>query len=272
MATGLGWLDRNEQRTWPFGDDAELSGLPQDIFADLQVNFPGVLTARPHIASISSGPAYVSFVLALGATPLAWYGGDKTIRRVLPLTPLTEGVSGTVVFGAGLLNFLDRIDFTSDAFLAEKAYTAYLSPAVERLRVRKATGVDIDLTGLIDVRAGADLQVQRVADVTIDGSPVSEAIELSLSDQVSQATAQRFAGSCARHTQGDSCAPSAITSINGVRAACDGELTLRVYGDLDVEAAGDGLLNIETDVAINRQCLSKGGAPALYEPEEECDS
>ena len=259
-----GWNDLNEQRRFPFADDADMGDLADGVFSGMQLTIPDSVSGVPYLSSISIGPSYISFVMSVSGTDVAWFGGDKQAGIVLGMTSLIDGVSGLFMLGQDVNAALGRYDLGSDAKLAEGTYSYVQSPSVNHLQIVFPFGTS-SLDGIIELRSGSGIDIETRSDVTITGvGVVEQAIEISLSESLSNEQWLRFAGNCARHTQGGNCVPAAISFINGVRPACDGTITLRFVGDVSVVDAGPGVMSLDTDLVIDRAC--SGDDIELYDP------
>jgi len=275
MAVGENWFDINEERRFPFGDDALVSHLPDDIFADLHVVLPDSQAdgVAPRVSSVSVGDAYVSFVLEVDGTPVAWYGGDKIVRRVLPLTPLVDGTSGTVVFGEGIRDKRLRLDL-EDAFLAEGTYQRYLPQRFGVLGVDKAGSADIELEGIVELRNDTNLTISLVENVTVQtgGGPivVPQALQISLRDEVIEDVRRVLEGQNRRRVAARTCIPAVVNYVNGVRPDVTGRLTLRVLGETIDIGGASAEIQFRTELSATRDCDDVGNTDPIPVPEQGC--
>ena len=274
--SGESWFDLNESRRFPFADNAEIGSLPDSLFADLQIVFPDSATygVAPTISSISVGESYVSFVVEVDGTPVAWYGGDKVTRTVLPLTALVAGTSGTVVFGGGVVSARLREDLTA-APLAEGTYQRYIPQRIPHLGVNKYGNAAIDLTGIIDLRVDNNLEIALVENVTVStgGGPVvvAQAIELRLRDEVAEDVRRVIEGHNHRQVAADTCDPNVINYINGVRPDINGNLTIRVVSDLVLMGAASGEIQFKTTLSATRDCDTVGNTDPIEIVDQGCN-
>jgi len=272
---GESWFDLNEARRFPFADNADVGDIPNSVLADLHITFPDSETygVSPNISSMSIGNDYVSFVVEVDGTPVAWYGGDKTVRAILPLTPLIDGVSGTVVFGEGVRTARLREDL-ADAFLAEGTYLRYLPQRIPSLGVNKYGSAQIDLQGIVELRTDNNLELSVVEDVTIDtdGGPVlvDQAIELRLADGVSESVRRVLEGHNKRNVAANTCDPDTINYVNGVRPNVAGQLTIRVVSDVIEMLGASGEVRFQTDISATRDCDEVGSTDPIDIPEQGC--
>ena len=270
-----GWFDLNEQRRFPLADDAIVDDLPNDVIADLQVTIPDSQPygVAPKLASISIGDSYISLVIEVNGVAVAWYGGDKTTRQVLPLTPLLDGVSGTVVIGDGALNHRLRIDLT-DGKMAEGTYQRYVPQKHPHLAIDKYGSAAIDMDGIVDLRVDSNLSLDLVTNVTIQtGSGpivVPQAIQIGMRATVTSPVRRAIEGHNKRSVAAGTCTPRVINTINGVRPDMDGRFTLRIVGNVVDIIGAPAEVRFSSELSATRDCDDRDTEDPIDIPDPEC--
>lgn len=282
MSDGRSWLDINEDRRYPLADDADVDSLPNDVLADLYLAYPEDLGDTVSLWSISSNGTYVSFVLNAMGTDIAYFTGEPTPRRLYPLTPLVDGVTGSVVFGNGLPNWRGRLDL-SDAELAVGTMTRTPALDLPNLTLRKLGLSDVSLDGVVTLAGGQYVTVSLVdqLDHAPLPAPFTQAILIELVSNIPATANRDLINQQARNIVSDNILPGIVNKVNGVRPDKDGNLTIRVLSDddfvIDKSTVGsEPALRISTRLAADRNCPRQEGVVSependiIVEPPNEC--
>jgi len=194
--------------------------------------------------------------------------------RPYDLHPLTDGVAGWIVFGAGATTATTvRFDSARDAMLHVDAASPYRSLNVKSLR-RDAS--QTSLTGLVRLEATSDLELLP-ADRTIDGTE-RRVILFRIKPETPDDRMIELAGPCGRRPAEDTCAKPALQTVNGVAPDANGDLRIRL-GVPDGESLpftdDGGLVLVAPDGTRVEECPPTSGLPdpegkSLFDIEETC--
>ncbi len=234
--------------------------IPDDLLVDLSIVGPG-LDSGVYLASVTITPKIISIAIASCATGKT-LGTAYAIQGITPafssvsLTPFIEGVKGFVVFGS-ILNddrFAEesqrqgRNAFSSDTQFERRTFLSLGDAPVRSLTAHYAD----PLFGIVTLASSDTLQIS-VGEGDDSGDPVS-IILLSLAKPL------EFLSPCENPTTTCECQQTPISTINGVQADDNGNITIEIEDNSgQVTPVGTGIL----DFLITRTGSSMCSKPAM---------
>lgn len=261
-----GWLNEKESNKYPLHDFATCTTsvgveLPQDIFTDCFIIVPNIYgdDATVSLASIAitAGLASLAFSVWSGGIeyPIAIVNTLKpcNVGQYYNITPISEGVSGWVTFGAGVneLVFNGRFDTQDSGKLIQRVYDLYDTLPAQYIGKENVP----PLTGLVNLRAGQNLEIVG-ADRVINGEE-TRCIVIRLSEDLDYAALAEFAGPCGKRPENDTCDNHPILSINGVEPDCAGNITLELSGCDAYLSSGESRIDIVSPLDMQLICKDK---------------
>jgi hypothetical protein len=236
-----GWYSLQSTRPYPLDDLATGTAddgtlLKNDILVDCQLRFPRTLGQYAYVGGVTVTPKLVSVVImatespdaASGFAPLGVISLPQPVNRFVhyPLTPMSNGVGGFLVFGDLGELFIGRFSTPRQSLLLTRCAAPYAIPPVQTVRKQ---GRGSGLTGIIDLVAGADIDIsleQRM----LDGQN-RDAIVLRLAQQVANRNVlQVYLGPCDQRPESKNCDKEGVETINGLGADCNGNFKIHFLG------------------------------------------
>ena len=220
----MDWFNQNELRRYPFREDSGAVPVagefpPDGLVCDLAMTAPVAyrdtvylrqLTVTEHMIGISLAVAGSNTGLLVGtfARPVVPY-------RAYPLTPVSAGSSGFVVFGTLAVDISDLICIfsASDPLLVDERAVLPLESALVT-KISKYGGDSTILTGLIKIILGDNVMVSA------SGSTISIGL--------TPGARSELVGPCDQAGAFDGCGGVPMRSINGVPGDANGKITLEV--------------------------------------------
>lgn len=205
----LGWYNENELRRYPLSSDQALTFPPDDVIADLSIVTTGSVVRLTHLVY---GGGMAAAALTVDGTD----AGSVIAANVQPYQPypilgLDRGVTGFIVFGAGVLAETRQVlQSTPGLLLAEAAVMRLPAGAVNTVAAHGQ-----ELSGYVKLELGSDFaytvtEADGVTTLTLALKPGAGA---------------QYTSPCRGAEAIGRCTPPALRSINDV-AAVDGKLIL----------------------------------------------
>lgn len=282
-ALGLGWFAANQERPYPLSDaatreDDDGNVLPPDLVADLALWYPRSLGEFAFLGGVFCGPRLTSLVVLVAPaqdsapaefTPVASVSvAAARPHRVYRLSPLADGVAGTVAFGTGVRDDNEDPDGVSYKFsspaqslLAAKAARPYDPPGVTSLRRR---GGRAGLSGRVRLSGQGDVEVVG-REVTVGGRTLTAAVVQLRETAAGQVDLlSLYAGACGRRPESGTCPLPGVEYVNTVGPDCDGNLILTFLGGVTVAPLADNGAGLVLDytVGLSEACTVKDRLPA----------
>ncbi len=212
--------DDHELISFPLVGDDDYA-IPEDVLVDLLVHAPGSYGDEAVISSISVTSMMVSLVVSIGGQPAAYVTAmidNIVLHDPVDLVAIRPGVSGFVVFGAGVGRQRLRLDGTYR--LMPECLIAY----PDHLSQATVVAGGHSLHGLVALRAGAGLSIEaRTLVIRREDTSLVTTLAAVIGTDVTVG-ADPIPG-CLRPAEG-ACVVAPIKSINGVVPDCAGNLDL----------------------------------------------
>lgn len=289
------WMNSNELRNYPLHDSATKESvdgttLPDGIIADMSIMLPESAGRFAYISSAAVTPGLVSLTLLAtdvdplrpesessssssspseSLVPIASITVAKpvTIYRHYAIEALYPGVAGWVAFGRDVeeVNAGYRFLTPLDGLLCSKAVRAYRDLPVSSIG---KTGRLVELTGLVELRAGGDLVINKAVR-TINGRR-REVVAVGLNlTETPEDILRKYAGECGQRPEDRTCAQGRpFVSINGVLPDCE--------GNIDIEFRGLGVTQVGVpngqaiDLPVGLDDVCDEFDPARFDPDDLC--
>jgi hypothetical protein len=245
------------------GTDDRGVRLRDNILADLHIRFPVTLGNYVYVSGISVTKRLVTVTFlaatsqdtAAEFTPLAAITLVKPVieNRQYLLEALYPGVGGWVVFGSGISeDFTGRFSAPTQSLVLAKCARPYRPlpiPSIGKLFR------DTALTGIINIKAGADLEIGKKT-VSIDGSD-RDALVVRLTGAISNRNPlQAYVSPCFPQPESENCLKPGVEYINTVQPDCNGNITIQ-FTDSDVAPYRDcGGLAVEHTAELAEVCAA----------------
>lgn len=217
------WCNDNEGRAYPISEDAScrmFTGmrLPHDILADACVIVPPE-HQDVFCASVRITPELISVAFSSSTGGLlagTYRRGDYTPYSAVPLTPLTNDVSGWVVFGNHQATHAEHYYFDTPAQSRLSSRAVRLVSPLPVRKFLKLGGAPANyIQGLTKIAGGLGLRVYQEGDTTV-------VFELD------PRRASLYLGPCEQYGDAGMHGFTPITRIMGVSADEDGTVTIRM--------------------------------------------
>lgn len=274
MATlNVEWLNKNEGRAYPVHDRAtrkDIDGkeLPNDIIVDANIWLPQSLGRYVMISSIGCSTSLFSItflacfdspfcnVESVTFKPVAVLTITKPVTRfkTYALTPMIEGVSGWITLGKGAENYSSLfMSFTESkqSVLLDKCVKSY--PALPVKDFGKAD-ISPPLQGVIKLHGTPGVVRTFSEEHWVDGYYRKIAM-VGLDPAGDKVTAlTQYTGPCGHRPSAGNCNSTPITSINGVRPDCNGNIDIDFSQAMILSGTSDGLV-IDSELGLAQVCL-----------------
>jgi hypothetical protein len=246
------WYDLQSTRRYPLDDLSTGTGddgarLRDNIITDLHLRFPSTLGQYAFVSgiSITERLVTVTFLAATDLddttafTPLAAITLSKPVvqSRHYALDSLYPGVGGWIVFGSGIdEDFSARFSSARQALVTAKCARPYRPLPIPSLgKLFRETA----LTGLINIRAGADLNILKET-ITVD-DVARDALVIRLNGPVlNRNPLETYVGPCDKRPESRTCLKPGVELINTVAPDCDGNIEIDFGSLLVAPFAGCG--------------------------------
>ena len=302
MAIFHDWCNKNELRNYPLEDlaskkDEKGVQLPDNFLVDANLWIPASVGNRVAVSSaaITTGLVTITFVADGGGTPVP----VAAISVVRPVTRYRKyrvdafypGVGGWIAFGGAIdeLNDLSLVFADFDAgILVPKVIRSY--DDLPLLSIGKKDRAQA-LTGLVELRAGADIEVLACTEPwpigsdpdfldnprlqrEIDGEP-RDCIAIRLTGEPQDyENLLNFTGPCEKSPESLECGRRLIQRLSGVAPDCDGNITVefRNIPQGDIIDAANRVVGISLDypLGLTDVCDPDKGL-TLAQREDLCD-
>lgn len=261
------WYDLQATRRYPLDDLSTGTGdagerLLDSIITDLHLRFPSTLGKYAFVSGIAITERLVTLTLLAATdldddstfTPLAALSLPKPIvqSRNYQLEALYPGVAGWVVFGNGIdENFVGRFTTARQALVLARCARPYRPLPIPSLgKLYRSTA----LTGLVNIQAGADLEIVKET-ITVDAVE-RDALVIRLTGPVlNRNPLETYVGPCDHRPESKTCLKPGVEFINTVGPDCAGNINID-FGTVDAAAyadCGPGLA-IEHNANLEQVC------------------
>ena len=258
------WYDLQAGRRYPLDD--RCSGLDNagnliddSILLDCHIKFPESLGDEAYVQSITVSPTLVSLLIGVtdgtNDTTIAALSVPKpvTTNKNYAVTPLTAGVAGWAVFGAGIANsFVARYDTPAQSRILSRCARAYAPLPVQTIG---KLGLGSALSGVVNIEAIAPIIVEQKK-LTIKGKLVN-ALEFSLAEtfaSTSDNPLSYFLSPCGQRPESGTCPAQPIETINDISPDCDGNINIITEGMSVYQFENCGGLGIDLPVGLIDAC------------------
>lgn len=262
------FYDLNESRPWPLSDEATAiddagNRLPSRFLADLHIAFPLTAGRRAMLSALTVTKTLLTVTILATESPtspstfvpLAAISLTKPIdlHRQYALDSLFPGAGGWIVFGSAAADrtataeeYNGRFTLPSQSILLPSVARAYTPPPLTNMA---KLGNDTQLTGLIRLVAGSDLEIVKEcrevpANPVPAGAPacdpdiaqVRDVIVIRLKETPPTGTTTRnifdeYKGPCGGRPESNSCGdPAPIEQLASVPPDCCGNIDIRLRG------------------------------------------
>lgn len=277
MAETLGqsWFDANQERPYPLSDaatrdDDDGKFLPNNIIADLSLWYPVALGDFAFVSGVFNGPKLTSIVISVAqdqyAAPAEYVpiasisAANAKSESVYNLTPMADGVSGTIVFGNGIRPASAesyKFSSPSQSLLLAKTSRSYSPPGV--ISMRRAGG-SVGLKGQVKLVGLGDLEIVGER-LLVDDVPVLAAV-LNLRSDTSTNLLNSYAGPCGGRPESGTCNLPGIEFINSVSPDCNGNINITFKGGVIVTPFTDGGgVMLDYSLGLVDACTAKNQLP-----------
>lgn len=272
------WCNQNENSSYPISLAASRLStkgelLPENIICDANVRFPETAGKYAVISSVCVSDHIVSVTLVAidyqpGESPVGTTAplGSVTLPKPVdlyrnyPISPITEGVGGWMMFGRGAEG--PNIDWISKdptaGFLNAKANRCYRTLPFQSLSV---TGeASATLMNIIGIFAGTNMVVEPETR-NIDGEN-KLCLVLSTDPDMSLDQTRSLIGKCASLAEQGECVPPVVRTINNVPPDENGNITITAKpgGDADLRTDINALL-IDSFIDLSDHCDNRRRLP-----------
>lgn len=267
MALNLNHFNLQEHRRYPLDDAAtgtDDDGLQIDdrVIADLRLRMPNTMGNYAFVGGITV-TAQLASVVILGAvsptsttafSPLAAITILKPVPgKVYQLRQLVDGVSGWIVFGAGVdTPSVVRFSSPAQSLVTPRCARPYrLLPVPSLGKAARKTA----LTGLITIKGGNDVEVVKET-VLFEGITKEAMVIRLIQDPGKQNVLKQYLGPCDVRPESGTCNKPGIEKINDVPPDCAGNINIRVAGATPGSYGSCGGLGLELDTGLDQVCAA----------------
>lgn len=261
------WYDLQSTRRYPLDDLSTGTAddglrLRDNIITDMHLRFPSTLGQYAFVSGIAITERLVTLTF-LAATdlddtttfvPLAAISLTKPVvhSRHYSLEALYPGVGGWIVFGSGIdEDFTARFSSARQSLVSAKCARIYRPLPIPSLGKLFR---DTALTGLINIRAGADLNIGKET-ITVDAVE-RDALVIRLNGPIlNRNPLETYIGPCDKRPESRTCLKPGVEFINTVQPDCNGNIEID-FGALLVAPfaeCGNGLA-IEHSAELSDVC------------------
>lgn len=246
------------------GTDNDGVRLRDNILVDLHIRFPDNLGKVLYVSGISITERLVTltFFAADSVDAAASFVPAAAITLVKPvvenrqylLEPLYPGVGGWVVFGQGISeDFRARFSSPRQSLVLARCANAYRPLPIPNMGKLFR---DTSLTGLVTIKAGADLEIVKEP-LTIGGIE-RDAMVIRLTGPVlNRNPLQEFVGPCDMRPESKTCLKEGVEFFNTTAPDCDGNIDI-VFVGIDTAAyreCGPGL-EVNHSAELSQVCAA----------------
>jgi len=269
----LNWYNLQSTRRYPLddfctGEDDSGQSLLNDILVDCHLRFPNTLGSYAYLQAVTVSSGLVTLII--GAAGNLQTAG-KSIAAVtiakpaetnvnIAVEPLSPGVAGWIVLGAGINsgNFSARFSTPRQSLLSARCARSYAPLPIPEMNKQYVVPA---LQGIVNLAADSPLRLDHKID---DGRTMIVFSLDRLDSSLSYNPLEYFLGTCAQRPESDTCGKTPISTINGVRPDCTGNIKIRfenVEGKLFRDCGG---IDIVTDTGLEAACQGPPPLPPFY--------
>ena len=256
MYTHIDWYDENEQRQYPFTDEADLTtsegtALPCELIADATIVAVGDTWPDVRLSGITVSPNLVTAVFEddTHTTLFTVYAANPQPYVCYPIEPTVYGsCSGWVSFGTGVAGHTAVASYTMKpgcATLLPKCITAVARTELYKFGVE---GYDNILTGIVALKSEGDIKLsvesraipKAASEKTInlceepsDCECVEKVLVMHLDKSKRPNVVEDYAGKCGGRAETNTCGRQAIRTVNTLQPLCDGNIILDFSRETD---------------------------------------
>lgn len=277
MAETLGqsWFNTNQERPYPLSDaatrdDDEGNFLPNNIIVDLSLWYPESLGSFAFISGVFNGPKLTSVVIAVAQdqvtapteyVPIASISvANASPETVYKLSPLVDGVAGTIVFGNGILPSEPvsyKFSSPEQSLLLSKTSRGYSPPGVISIR---RSGASVGLSGQVRLSGLGDMEIVGES-LTVDDVPVTAAV-FNLRNDTATNLLNTYSGPCGGRPESGTCNLPGIEYLNSVQPDCNGNINITFRGGVAVTPLEDGGgVMLDYSLGLVDACTAKDRLP-----------
>lgn len=275
------WYDLQSGRRYPIDDtstclDDAGNLLPNDIIVDCHIQAPSALgdslfiqavTITDNIVTVLIGVSTSGTVASIAAISL-----QKPVESFVnySVTPLTDGVAGWIVFGAGIVNaFSGRYATSAQTKIAPRNAPLYSALPVTAIGKQ---GLSQALTGIINIICDTPIVFEKKV-IEINGKQAT-AVVFKLDGTVGNFDynpLSYFLGPCGSRPESGTCPSQPIETINGVAPDCAGNIN--IVGDgVTIQPFTDcGGFGVDVGLGLADACKKTPYGPPR-EPIDNCEN
>jgi hypothetical protein len=260
------WYNLQSTRRYPLDDistgvDDRGAFIREDVLVDCHIRFPSTLGEYLYVQgmTVSAGIVTILFGAATeidssGQTVCAVSVPQPVAPYVnYPVTAMTSGVSGWVVFGPGVdTPFVGRYSAARQTLVQPRNARPYRPlpiPTIGKINLGTALQGVVNLIGTSPVTA----KYETIQYDAVDYPAIVFRLDSALvtGDYNPLAT---FLGPCAQRPESGTCPKTPIETINGVAPDCDGNIDIVFDGFTAVNFENCGGADIVTDIGLGAVC------------------
>lgn len=205
------YLNENEGRAYPF-IDSSVEGIPDELITSLVISGPREAIATSRLSSLVKRGELVSLAVSSDYGDLVVCTRYAPVPNVpYPLTTVTPGVGGFVIFGNGLSNVDDMNKFNLSVAIDPGALRPSPEKGVSSINKYGVTDAS-SLRGLVNLRVNDTMTLEADGNVIRIG--------------INGANIKDFQPKCNRRAVFDECGDPPIRKIAGVPPDEDGLITI----------------------------------------------
>lgn len=272
----LNWYNLQATRRYPLddtctGETDNGENLPNDIVVDCHIRFADNIGAYAYIQAITVSAGLATVVIGASESLTA---SGKSIAAVTipqpvaanvnyPITSLTDGVAGWIVFGNGVTtNFSGRFSFPSQTLLAPRCARPYKPlpiPSIKKLSLAD------DLSGVVNFVAESPVTIQYETEELNDTIRHLVVFKLNKADvSLAYNPFSYFLGSCGQRPESGTCPKTPVATINGISPDCAGNIEI-VFDNLSAQKFENcGGIDLLSPYGLKDACQGPPPLPLFY--------
>lgn len=269
----LNWYNLQSTRRYPLddfctGEDDAGQSLLNDILVDCHLRFPRTLGTYAYLQAVTVSDGLVTLIIGAGDNlqsagniiAAVTVAKPVEINVNIAVTPMTAGVAGWVVLGAGINNgnFFARFSTLRQSLLSARCARSYAPLPIPEMNKQYVVPA---LQGIVNFIAETPLRLDYKVD---NGRPLIVFGLDRLDSSLSYNPLEYFLGPCTQRPESDTCGKTPISTINGVRPDCTGNIKIR-FENVEGKAFKDcGGIDIVTDSGLKEACQGPPPLPPFY--------
>lgn len=269
----LNWYNLQSTRRYPLdefctGEDDTGQSMLNDILVDCHLRFPKALGTYPYLQAVTVSSGLVTIIVGVSddfqrtgkSVAAITVPKPAEINVNIAVTPMIAGVAGWVVLGSGIDsgNFSARFSTPRQSLLTARCARGYTPLPIPEMNKQYVTQ---KLQGIVNFAAESPLRL----DYKKEDDRVLVVFSLDRSDaSLSYNPLEFFLGSCAQRPESNTCGKTPISTINGIRPDCTGNIKI-LFENMDAKLFKDcGGIDLVTDTGLIEACQGPPPLPLFY--------